>query len=348
MQVDLDLLHLLFVILFLLFYASILIILIEASRKYYLIQICLYFVVPFILIPILIFFPNATNTIWDYIWFIYISIACFLLHILRYNLTNWREKKRLNIVLVILCSGYFFFVLSITTGVYYDLSTQLKQHFLNPGNVIHGIILIFTMPNPINIKISDNDYNSIRYEIGIFWIIGYSIWSTVVLYDIFCHYKLHLIGLYVGVPFFMIIWTKSDCWLQSFAYSIYFYQLINILPFIKYHLPFYLVNNHQNCQYIHDPICIKYTINFTSFIYGLFILIKDIYDEINSWNGKRKSHSTSIIQYFTALRSRVGDLGHIDKRLSVPRTIIVKEFESLQFNSPLLNNFMTQIEQDQF
>lgn len=335
--------------LFLLFYKSILIILIEASRKYYIIQICLYCLIPFIIIPILILFPNTTNTTWDYIWLLYIITACWLIHILRHNLTNWRKKK-LNVLFIVLWSGYFLFILNIATGVYYDLSTQLKQHFLNPGNAIHGIILISTMPNPLKIKISDNDYNSIRYQIGIFWIIGYSVWSAVFVYNVFCHYKLHLIMLYIGIPFVTTIWTKSDCWIQSFAYSMYFYQLINILPFIKYHLPFYLVNKHQNCQYIHDPNWIKYTVNFTSFTYGLFILFKDIYDEINSWNGKDKYHSTSIIQYFIALRSRVGDLGHVhdNKQLSISKTFVIKEFESAQFSSPLLASFMAKIEKDQF
>ena len=97
-----------------------------------------------------------------------------------------------------------------------------------------------------------------------------------------------------------------------------------------------------------DPIWLKYTVNFISFTYGLFILFKDIYDEINSWNGTIKHHSTSMIQYFTALRSRVGDIGHIDKRLSKSKTIIIKDFEPLQLNSPLLKEFISRIEQDQF
>ena len=120
---------------------------------------------------------------------------------------------------------------------------------LNPGNVLHGIILISTMPNPLKVEISDNNYNSLCYQWYV-WIFGYSLWSTVIVYNLFCHYKLHLIVLYIGVPILMIIWTKSENCIQHFVYSMYLYQVINVSPFIKYHLPFYLMNDDQKCQHI--------------------------------------------------------------------------------------------------
>ena len=93
MSLNLHILQLWFIFLFVLFYQSVLIILIEAARKCYIIQICLCCVIPLILIPISIFFPNESNTIYDYIKFFYTLIAFWLIQILRHNLENGGRTK---------------------------------------------------------------------------------------------------------------------------------------------------------------------------------------------------------------------------------------------------------------
>ena len=91
-----------------------------------------------------------------------------------------------NMSIILLWSGYSLFILNIVTGLYYDLKKQLNLKSLNPGNVLHGIILV------------------------------YSIWLAVIVHNVFSHYNLHLIGLYIGVPILMIIWTKFDHWIHIF------------------------------------------------------------------------------------------------------------------------------------
>ena len=339
----------LFVISFMFLYLLILILFVEMSRKYHIIQIWLYWVTPLIFIPILILFPDKTNTVYDYIHLFGTFIACGLIQILRRNLTKCRKQKLQKYVsLVFLWFGYLLIILNIASGVYLDLHKQIQDKHLNPGNSLHGIILILTLSNPLNVKISDNHFSSIRYRFGIFWIIGYSLWIVIFVYNYFgMHSSFNLVIIYVLVPLFIIIWTNSDEYIQHLTYSMYFYECINVLPFIKYHLPYYLLNNNDD-TITNDNILLKDAVNWISFVYGIFILIKDIYDEIISWNGITKPHDTSLIQYFTAIRSRTGDLGYTDNKLFASKTIITKEFEVLQFQSPLLRDFIVKFEKDDY
>ncbi len=269
---------------------------VEGSRLYYLIQLLWYWVLPFIFLPMLIYQWDDTNTLYDIISIGTIVFAAMIIHIIRHQLEPSKQDHYWTFLSIQIWSLYFILFLLIFESVIFDLQKTVILHQLFPGNAFLGIFLMLTLSHTKNIKISSDDHSSIQWKIDPFWIFGYCVFDAIFIYNQYCHERLAILPIHLGVPLIIIIWTNCAQWIQHRIYTFCICQWISILPFFKYHMPFWR-NESGSCEYVEDPTEIKWMINMLSFGIGVLIFIFNIYDQCKIWKGKQRIYDKSILQW---------------------------------------------------
>eukprot|EP01084_Bolivina_argentea_P258285 435396_1 len=301
-------------------YTFIFMTLVELSRRYRKIQVLLYWIMPFILIPILIYYPDPVdpNTLFDYVKMVSVIFASWVCQFDRHKLEKWREKNCKILVCILVWITYIVLVINIFEAVLTDWNKMVNEVKIFPGNAIHGVLLILTLPNATNIKTStkmlDDNYYSIRWKLGGLWTFAYTVWNAIFVYNEYC-YELLLNTIYhLGIPLIILTWTHCDEWIQYRVYALCLYKWINTLPYFKWYLPYFRFFQYHCDLIIPDPVQIKIIINLISFGIGTIILIKDIYHEIKSWNGIPKPRDTSLIQWLVRKCCKIMDKQKKEKK----------------------------------
>eukprot|EP01084_Bolivina_argentea_P062465 114230_1 len=281
---------------------------IELNRRFPVVEIFWFSVMPFVFTVLLLVW-SENNTIFLWVKLYSVVFACWILQLIRYRLESWKEKNP-KIFSVIVWILFFVLTINILEAVIAEFRLLVSfEQGIFIGNSINGMILLFTQANPISIVASPTRFRTVRYKLGWIWIIDYTLWNAIFVYNyvVFvyeCHdiehilFSIRSISVHLAVPLIMLIWTQKDEWIQYRAHALCLnlYSGMMNVEFL-YHLPFYRIQRDECGENRNGALLITKLFSWISFMFGIVVLVKDIYDEIASWNGKEKAHDYSLIQW---------------------------------------------------
>eukprot|EP01084_Bolivina_argentea_P302307 521788_1 len=208
--------------------------------------------------------------------------------------------------------------------------------FIFPGNVFCGLCLIVTIANPNKIWVFDNKSVSVTtneieisdaelninvckeseqylqrmyekykpnnvfiYDLGIFWVITYSLWNVIFIYNVYCLYSLPATVLHVCVPLLMTLWNPIGEWIELRAYALMLDLYVYKIPYIQY-IPFFHL---ARCEQYSPPLLSKQILSILSCLTGFSLVLYQIYCGLKS-KKKHVSLQNSLIQYLISLLMR--------------------------------------------
>eukprot|EP01083_Nonionella_stella_P094355 264663_1 len=306
--------------LFMILYCGILLLLLELSRRFRFIQIPLYWVLPFILTPIYIYYISSTPESSPlYIFFsasklMMMIIACWVIQILRHQTPKLKQHNNntqlLWLVLAwILCIGTAVNIVQSCVLEIYQMFVVNKE-FWFPGNAIFGFILVFCQALPRNITIS-KDYHCVQYRLGKIWVISYSIWNCIWLWNVYScrdtHHVMYMcrsMATHIAAPFIIAsTWTDWDEWIQYRGYGLCLYYWVQQMPYVKYYLPFWALSPDVECTApLDESLWFTVVVNWLSFIIAVAMVVKTVLDEVRSWQDStyKKYSDSSLLQVIMA------------------------------------------------
>eukprot|EP01084_Bolivina_argentea_P062464 114229_1 len=296
-------------ILFFSSYVLVFLFLVESIRRFSICDVFWFSIMPFILTALLLMW-NDDNTVFLWVKLYSVIIGCWILQLIRYRLESWKENNK-QISSVIVWCAYFVLALNILEAVIAELKYLIDVDLAAfIGNALNGVVLILTQASPINITTSDNRFTTVRYRLGWIWMIDFTFWDSIYVFNYYtifaygCNDMEHIlfaiksILLHLIAPLIIVTWTYRDEWLQYRAHALCLGLYINVISadFI-YYLPFLRIQENHCKEYRNGALLITKLFSWISFMFGIVVLVKDIYDEIASWNGKEKAHDYSLIQW---------------------------------------------------
>eukprot|EP00483_Globobulimina_turgida_P010898 UN10919 len=191
-----------------------------------------------------------------------------IIQLIRYQSPKWLPTLKW-----VICA---LFVVNILEAVLFGALVALQRKMF-PGNALFGVILLLILPNPSHMNKS-TEYNCVQWHMGVLWIIVHSLWDTVFVYDMWCYPSGLAVSMYhLGVPLVMAWWAGFDEWLQFRAYSLCLtLWAVQAEDSLYYSLPYFSFQGHQR-QCWHS---LQFVLNIATFLIGIIMLIKHIYDEI--------------------------------------------------------------------
>eukprot|EP01084_Bolivina_argentea_P184671 318494_1 len=313
-------------------YLLMIVLIMEASRRFRAVQICLYWIMPFILIPITFIYNDIKTTleIFMVIKLFSVIFGIWLVQFIRHQLDKFSQT----FCSVLIWFVYFVLFINVSEAMITEfiiITWKYRQkRFIFPGNAIHGFILLLTQANPLNIT-SNNEYKCMQYKLGSMYLFNYTLWNIIFCFSYFIEehecFQLSLdyilsaicdMSWHLGVPLIMLLWTNNAEWLQYRAYSLFWLVWFYQYSPIQYYIPFFKMNSDIQCVKTNEMeeniFLFLSVINYISFICAVIFLCKDIFEEIKSWNGSYdKSHDTSLLQWIvSSLKPRNMHLDHIE------------------------------------
>lgn len=200
------------IIIYIVVLALVLLVTHELLRRYSIVSVILFTVLPLALIP---FWLKGNIDNWFH-WVKIYSVVSANIFFIAFRHTKLHDKKWPKYII------YAFLSVNILEACIQDFTMGQISHILNG---IAGLLLIFTL-NDINTIEPDSESKSkdLAWDIPFLWVVGYTIWNYTFVYSNFPAHAGNSVAV-LGIPLAIAVW-KNKYWLQARAITLGVYLII--------------------------------------------------------------------------------------------------------------------------